>query len=297
MARKQSYGREAWEKAKALVAEPDGLVEFPTKGMWTAKKLFFLCSYLEQTSRGMGENKYFPAGLTFVDLFGGCGVSLVTDTNGTTHRYPGSSLIAATFAQPKGFRRIISVDIDSESVAACKSRVLRAGYTGDFVSILGDSNQVIDEVVSAIPRDSLAITFVDPKSLDVHYRSLVRLTQQRRSDLIILVSDRIDFQRNVELNYYNDPNSKLDDFLGQNSNWRERYDALPDRTGESPRNLLMDIYRDQLAKIGYIHSWPWILAGKQGPMFKLVYASKSDTGLKYCKIAKDEDFDGQKSLF
>ncbi|MBY0261393.1 MAG: three-Cys-motif partner protein TcmP [Phycisphaerales bacterium] len=298
------WGRVAWEHACSLVERDDGLDCVETGGMWTAQKLFFLCSYLVQVVRGMHGNSAFPGGITFIDCFAGAGACRTKDADGRVHRLPGSTLIAASIRYETGnpdrpikhFDRIISVERDPEHLDALKSRMQRVGYSGRWEIVGGDFNICTDKIAALIPARSLNVAFVDPYSLDVHFSALESLARSRSLDLIILFSDRIDLQRNVEL-YYKSDNPKLDDFLGQRSNWRDAYDKLSNREGQKICELFAKIYQEQFRRIGYLASDHWSLDGRQGPMFRLLFASKSPLGMKFCDIARKEDFGGEVSLW
>jgi three-Cys-motif partner protein len=296
MSKRRNYGREAWDRACTCVRQPDNLPFFATGGMWTAHKLYFLCSYLEQVARGMNKNIAFPDGLHYIDLFCGRGVSVVLDDAGVDRRLPGSAVIAASLGSG-AFRGMTLVDQERENVDASVARVRRCGYDGTVHAHCGDVNSIIDEVVSRLPNRALSVAFIDPCSLDVHYNTIRRLASQRAVDLLILFSDRIDLQRNVTDVYLPRKSDKLDLFLGNDSNWRERHSQLPEQSGPALRQMFADIYKEQLAKLGYVHSKSWSLPGPRGPMFRLVFASKHELGLKYCDIAASEDFQGQRGLF
>lgn len=85
-------------------------------------------------------------------------------------------------------------------------------------------------------------------------------------------------------------------FLGT-SDWRRQLDAMDDQTGAKVRALFAQIYLDQLRQIGYQFSQSWALDGPQGPVFRLVFASKHELGRKFCEIALRRDFEGNRGLF
>jgi three-Cys-motif partner protein len=289
------YGREAWKHARDLVSGDDGLPAVETSGIWTARKLFFLCVYLEQTTRAMFGHPKFPGGLAFLDLFSGSGVTVVR-TATSTGRYPGSSVIAASLHE-KPFAHIISVDADASAAAANEARVRQAGYAGHFVQQVGDANVIAPALARLLPIRALNIAFVDPFSLDVHYRTIETLARSRPLDLIILFSDRLDLGRNVEHMYYPRHSDKLDLFLGNDSGWRKRWESMADRSGPRIRAMFAEIYCEQLTKLGYVHHRTWPLEGPNGPMFRLVFASKNSLGLKFCEIALNESLEGDRGLW
>lgn len=296
MARKK-WGRSAWENACSLVESVDELPCVKTQGMWTAEKLYFLCSYLVQVLEGLHGHPAFSDGIVFIDCFAGSGVCLVKDRNDRVHRYPGSTVIAASLRlHGKSLSKIIAIEQDESHLAALKVRVARCGFPGETIWFHANFNEYADRVAAAIPKKSLNVAFLDPYALDCHYSAIAQLAYEKPLDLIVLFSDRIDLQRNVE-QYANKAESKLDDFLGRQSGWRERYAGLPDQSGTKLRDMFAEIYLEQLAKLGYQHSDTWTLTGPMGPMFKLLFVSKHALGLKYCQIAKGDQLDGSSSLF
>lgn len=273
----------------------DGLPASEFGGVWTAHKLFFLCNYLEQTTRGMSGNPSFPNGLNYVDLFAGSGVCSVEMSPGRWQRYPGSPLIAA--CTPKPFNRLFLVDRNTESISALKTRISKTSFKGALNFWEGDANAVIDEVRAAIPVGSLTVAFIDPYSLDIHYESLKRLADSRPLDLILLLSDALDIVRNVETYYLPGKSDKLDRFLGLTSGWRSHWNNLSNRDASSVRQLFAELFLRQLQQLGYRHSKSWPLEGPNGPVFRLVYASKNERGLQFCEIARNLDFEGNRGLF
>lgn len=264
--------------------------------MWTAHKLYFLCSYLVQTLEGMHGNPAFPDGIVYLDCFAGAGVSVARDESGISHRLPGSSLIAASL-QPRGksFSRIYAVESDAANADALERRIANTSFKGEFKLWRGDFNRFASQIAKELPSRALTVAFVDPYSLDIEFSAIESIARARSLDLIILFSDRIDLGRNLHV--YMGDNPKLDLFLGAQSNWRDRYAGLTDRTGPRLRAMFADIYASSLSRIGYKHSESWPLDGPQGPMFRLVFASKNPLGLKYCQIARREDFGGERTLF
>lgn len=293
MARRQ-YGREVWQRLCEFAATDPSPLSF-SGGVWTARKLFFLCHYLEQTTRAMAGNPKFPNGLCYIDLFASSGICDVRYDSGTIRRYPGSALIAA--GMPRPFSRLIMVDKSSDKLDACVERIRRIGFTGQVERIASDANRVVEQITNSVPHGSLNVAFVDPLSLDIDYATIERLAAGRPLDLIILFADAYDIVRNVAEYYYPRRSNNLDKFLGEHSHWRKRWDVLHDRSGPNVRQMFAEVYLEQLARIGYKHSRSWPIDGPSGPVYRLVFASKHPLGLKFCEIALNEDFEGTKGLF
>lgn len=292
---KQRYGRELWNRLCEAVAPDDTLPVSSFGGIWTARKLFFLCNYLEQTTRGMHGHPKFPGGMTYVDLFCGYGLCDVSWEPGKSRRYPGSALIAAS--TPKPFSRLLLIDSNEAAISATVSRVRRVGYRGDVLSWNRDANECIEEVVDQLPANALNVAFVDPFSLDIQFETVRKLVARRAMDLIVLFSDSVDIVRNVEEYYYPRRSPKLDAMLGTSSEWRIEWEKMAVRDASTIRRMFADVYKAQLAKLGYRFTKTWPLDGPKGPVYSLVYASKHELGLKYCEIALAEDFAGNLGLF
>ena len=291
----RNYGRDLWDELCECVAEDDGLPVFESSGFWTADKLYFVCQYLEQTTRGMKNRPHWKSGLTYIDLFSGSGISAVRDSSGKVHRYPGSPLIAASTPSP--FDRLILAERDPSRLDALITRLGSTGFQGDIISFLVDSNESIADISAAVPTDSLNVAFVDPYSLDVHFETIKQLASTRALDLILLFSDRFDLGRNVHRYYYpQEEQSKLDHFLGT-TDWRQRLDQLDNQSGQGVRELFARIYSEQLQTIDYNHIEHWPLEGPNGPAFRLFFASKHQLGLKYCRIALSESRQDGRGLF
>lgn len=242
----------------------------------------------------MRNNPIFSDGLCYLDLFCGAGASQV-DIDGSKRKYPGSPIIAASF--PDGFRKLIFVDKDKSTIESLQKRISKFAPDKNSVFLNRDANVSAQEIISHIPQKSLCITFIDPYSLDIHFDTIKELSSSRM-DLIILFSDRFDLGRNVHKYYYPPEEvTKLDRFLGEELDWKSRFDQLDNHSGLNVRTFFAELYIEQLSKIGYAHCKHWPLRGPGGDAFRLIYACKNELGLKYCGIAMNEDLDGTKSLF
>jgi three-Cys-motif partner protein len=231
----------------------------------------------------------WKAGVVYVDLFAGPGVCTVKKTG---QRVPGSTLIAAH--APKKFDSIIACELDPDCANACEARLSSSPAAGRAVVLRGDSNDLVDEVVSRLPKGALTLAFIDPEGLDARFETIRRLSSGRRVDLLILFADAYDILRNVDLLYMRDPNSKLDQTLGPNSNWRERWQQLGNRNGTNARALFAQIYQDQLRReLSYEHFRELPIRSDKGPLYKLIYASKSPRGLDFWDKAIGKDPGGQ----
>ncbi len=285
--------QDRWPELCKLVEKDDGLPTWDEAQHWTQQKLYFWYRYLDITTTAMFDKPPFRGGLVYVDLFAGAGVCTLKDSG---KRIPGSVFIAANMTKP--FCKIIACEENKDYAKACKSRLEKTYVKNSCHVLQGDCNQLIDEVVPLIPSDTLTIAFIDPKGLDVHFSTIKKLSNKARVDFVILFADAYDINRNAEYYYRNDPNSKLDQILGPDSHWREKLSDLSNHSGDNIRNLFVEIYKKQLTRhLGYTFFEHKTIKSARGPLYKLVYASQNELGVKFWNIATGKDVGGQRNLF
>ena len=292
-----SSAQERWHDLCELVAAPDGLPTWEEAGHWTEDKLYFWKRYIDITTMAMSGQQgrqSFPGGLVYVDLFAGSGVC--TQRGATKKRFPGSALIAA-YADPP-FRKIIACEENPEYADACKTRLLRSPAAERSVVLNGDCNALIGDVVAMIRERALTLAFVDPKGLDIQFTTIQTLCTRARADIVILLPDAYDILRNELQLYRENPESKLDQFLGPDSDWRSKLDDLENPTGANKRQRFADIYKSQLERLlGYTAFGEKVIRRAGRPLYRLVYASRHKLGLKFWNQALKEDAQGQPNLF
>jgi three-Cys-motif partner protein len=286
--------RERWLDLCETVAEPDGLPTWEEAGIWTRDKLFFWKCYIDITTTAMTDNRAFPGGVVYLDLFAGAGVCTL---RGTGERFPGSALIAANAAKP--FAKLIFCEKNRKLADACEAR-LKSTEVAQLCHVLrGDCNDLVNEVIALLPKRALTLTFIDPKGLDARFDTIARISQTTRSDIVALFADAYDVSRNEELHYRKNPKSKLDQVLGTDSDWRRQLDELESPSPASRRKLFAEIYQNQLRRLlGFEFFREKVMKSPQGiPLYRLIYASKDRLGLKFWDDALRQDSHGQKELF
>lgn len=285
--------RDRWRELCDSVAEDDGLPTWDEAGHWTLDKLRFWHRYIDITTTAMVGNPSWPGGLAYVDLFAESGICTL---RGTQRRFPGSALIAANAVKP--FSKIIVCEKDPVHAEACMARLDRTSARDRCRLFLGDCNQLIGGIVGEIPRGCLTLAFVDPKGLDAKFRTISTLASRARVDFVILFAHAVDVSRNVEHVYRQDPHSKLDQFLGPGSRWREKLDGLDVASGVHKRWLFAEIYKSQLQRhLQYCEFDDKTIEDKGRPLYKLIYASRHKLGLKFWRQAVKKDASGQRDLF
>ena len=285
--------QERWHELLEQVKVDDGLPTWEQAGKWTEDKLFFWKKYIDITTKAMSHNQAFPNGLVYVDLFAGAGVCVLKVMN---KRFPGSALIAASAPEP--FSRIIACEKKRELAEACRIRLSNSAVSERCEVLTGDCNSLIHGIVQKIPKSTLTLAFIDPKGLDAKFSTIKTLAKQARADLVILFADAYDICRNEWQYYHSNPNSKLDQVLGPESQWREILKKAGYPKGFRKRSLFAGIYKDQLRRLlGYEYFGDRVMKSCGRPMYRLVYASRSKLGLKFWEEAVKEDSSGQKELF
>ena len=184
-------GKELWNRASSWV-ETDKSEVVTALGAWTAEKLFYVGSYLAQTTHAMTGHTKFPGGIVYVDLFCGNGICADRDSG---RRFPGAALLASFCVKP--FRKLVLVDQSKTNVDVLKKRISAVACTSEIFTRAADANSAIDLVLAEVPARSLSIAFLDPWSLGIHWTTIATLTSERRSDLLILFPDAMDVDRNV----------------------------------------------------------------------------------------------------
>ena len=123
------------------------------------------------------------------------------------------------------------------------------------------------------------------------------LTKGRNVDLLILFADFMDIIRNVAI-YADQSKSNLDAVLGPDTNWREKWQALPSHAAPKVSKLFLSIYQEQLRKhLGYSVFDDEVIRAPNGTrLYRLMYASKHELGLKFWRKST-ERFRGGGRLF
>jgi len=283
--------KDRWPELCKLVETDDGL---PTResGPWTEQKLFLWNRYIEIATSAMVGKPQWQAGLVYLDLFAGPGVCRLKETG---RRLPGSPLIAAS--APKPFSKILLCEKDPVVIQACKTRIEKTGAAGHVQFFQGDCNERIADMVKEIPNRALTLAFIDPTGLHADFTTIATLANAGRVDLLVLFADAVDAVRNIE-RYREQEKSNLDRVLGPDSCWRDRRESLPIRDSISIRNMLSDIYIEQLQKhLGYEAFDEYPITCSRGALYRLIYASKHERGLEFWKKISKKDADGQRRLF
>jgi len=282
--------QDRWPELCKLYTSDDGL---PVRevGSWTEDKLFFWNRYIDITTRAMVGHPKWPAGLVYVDLFAGPGICKLRESG---RRIPGSTLIAAN--APKSFRAILAIELNADLANALTARLISSPAAAVAKVFEGNCNTAIDQLVPNIPERALTLGFIDPEALNVDFETVKKLSDCGQVDLLILFADRMDLVRNVD-RYEKENPSVLDRMMGSQSRWRERWAQLANRSADNICRLFVDEYKTQLTdRLGYRAFGEKVMESQNGPIYRLIFASKNDKGLEFWDKVTQRDRGGQMGL-
>ncbi len=214
----------------------DGLPARST-GAWVHDKKYYLERYLSIFTKGVGRK--WNGKLCYVDLFSGPGRSVI---RGGAEEVEGSPFIALKCE----FARYVFVDAP-DVLATLRKRMDSHPKVGSVSLIEGDCNEEIEAVRAAAPADHLTLAFVDPTGLQIHFRTIRRLVQDRKVDLLMTIQFGMGIRMNLRQYSQSDSNA-LTFFLG-NDSWRADVEE-----GGSPSLIgrrILDRYMQQLRALGY----------------------------------------------
>lgn len=227
--------------------------------------------------------KRWKGELYFIDLFAGPGKCVV---KGMNKEIDGSPLIA--LKSPFPFAKYFFVERNEEAYKALSERYKSHSYAERVISIQGDCNVHIDDIVRQIPTRSLSLAFIDPTGLDFWFTSLQKLAK-RKVDLIITFPDFMATARNFgRLLQSKQPNS-LDRVVGD-SQWR-KYLSAEDVTRYYCRKLISLGYQE--TKLG---NEIFIRSDRNLPLYCILFACKHSLGYTFWEGIKKIEFDGQRRL-
>ncbi len=281
------FGGRTKANGNCTVAGDDGL-PVQCVGSWTKDKHDYLRRYIGATRAARA--KYLPpapGGAAFIDLFAGPGRSRVRETG---ELIDGSPLIAAKH-EASPFTQIICCDADAENQAALTKRT--EADRGRASVVPGDCNDLIETIVSKVPKDGLNLALVDPFNLAaLRFTTLAELGALHRMDLIVFFPIG-EIRRNLKAN------RKRYAPLLSRALGTEEWSATVRSTTEVPR-LIAVFHRQLQEQCGYTPNRTYnapIRTGSQVPLYHLVFGSKHPRGDKIWENVTRRTRSGQRRLF
>jgi len=190
-----------------ILVENDGLILPDPVGSWSEKKYSLLGGYCEIFNSGV-KNKF--QNRVYIDLFAGAGYVPI---KGKNKILKSSALISLSIPTP--FTKYIFCEMDESKMFALTERVKRQFPERDVLCLLGDSNQIVDEVITEVKKlgpSTISFCFVDPFSLNLHFDTIEKLAKVGRIDFLILLALMMNANRNLH-NFIVDQSSAIDLFL------------------------------------------------------------------------------------
>jgi three-Cys-motif partner protein len=276
---------------KYLLPEDDGLLARPS-GDWAQDKLFYVKHYIDTFEKSMRKREWRRR--IYIDLFAGPGKCIDRDTQ---EYFLGSPMLALTTEFP--FTDYFFVDVDNENLKALKVRSRTTGIPEEKIRFwMGNATRRVYDITKEIRKfdsqyipgawPSLNLAFLDPNGLELEWSIVAELAQMNRMDLIIHYSQQ-GVERMVKRSINSTEQTKLDNFFGDDG-WREIYNRHKDSAGGYHRPLI-NHYKSKLKKLGYVEVkddeeiWtePVMRNQKNAPLYRLLFASKNELGIKFWK--------------
>ena len=258
-------------------------------GVWARDKLFFLAKYMDIFATGM---KFKWPHRVYVDLMAGPGRCRTRDTG---EEFQGSPVLALQTKTP--FAEVVLIESDQEAFAALRARVKDADIGRTATLIHGDCNEpaVIAHIRNHV-GSGLGLLFVDLIGLDVRFETIRAITRGRHVDLIVTFPD-MDVKRNAD----QADRDRWTAFFG-GTRWQDavaRWQAHRAPEGSVPA-MLVNLYRRELRdQLGYTHSAAVrpMVNSKRATLYRPLFASRDELGLKFWNRISQRDRNGQGDLF
>jgi three-Cys-motif partner protein len=289
---------------KYLLPEDDGL-SARASGNLAQDKLFYVKHYIDTFEKSMRKSKWRRR--IYIDLFARPGKCIDRDTQ---EYFLGSPLLALTTEYP--FTDYFFIDMDNESLETLRARSQKTEVPQERIHFLtGYANRIVYEVTKEIRKidsqyipgvwPSLNLAFLDPNGLELEWNIVAELAQMKRMDLIIHYSQQ-GVERMVKRSVNSQNETTLDRFFGD-ADWKDIYNKHKDNVSGYHRPLI-NYYKSKLKKLDYIEVkddeeiWtePLMRNQKNAPLYRLLFASKSELGVKFWKDITKIKRSGQMQL-
>lgn len=172
------------------------------------------------------------------------------------------------------------------------ARAFKAVQTdGPKVAVItGDANQAVPVVKLMMPGFAgrrIALSIVDPYGIDFHWDSLAGLTLHERMDLLVLFPEDMDIERNLTLE------QRLDLYMPPGADWRTAITQAKNRG-----RVMRELYQAGMTRLLGLHvGEPKAIRAHGREIYKLLYASPHQLGLKVWDDCRREDPGGQIEMY
>lgn len=226
-----------------IPVQHDGLKLPEPVGSWSEKKYSLVGGYCEIFNAGI-KNKFDNR--VYIDLFSGAGYAPIKGKNKILKTSP---LISLSIPTP--FTKYIFCEMDEEKIEALEIRARREHPDKDITFFKGDSNFLVDDVINAVKKlgsSTISFCFVDPFSLNLHFKTIEKISKIGRVDFLILLALMMNAKRNLH-NYILEESKIIDLFIDR-LNWRDPFKNTEVRK-EDFIKFLAKIYDENMTKLGY----------------------------------------------
>jgi three-Cys-motif partner protein len=226
-----------------ILVNDDGLKMPDPVGEWSEKKYSLMGGYSEIFNAGIKNNFN---NRVYIDLFAGAGFVPIKNKNKILKS---SALISLSIPTP--FTKYIFCEIDQEKINALKIRARREHPDKDIVFIPGDSNNTISIVIEEIKKlgpSTISFCFVDPFSLNLHFKTIEELSKVGRIDFLILLALMMNANRNLH-NFIMEESKVIDLYINK-FDWRDTF-LKGETRKEDFIKFIADSYDQNMLNLGY----------------------------------------------
>jgi three-Cys-motif partner protein len=234
-------------------------------GAWVPnEKHTYLAKYVEGTRQA---RKKYPRRV-YIDLFCGPGRIQVKGEDRTRH---GGAQIAWLHSRldQAGFTDCFVGDLDAERASACERRLSALG--ANVKSFAGPAETVVDQVIAALPKNSLSLVYLDPYNLQYLSFSIIeKLARLSKVDFAVHFST-MDLRRNVLMEF----NPERARFDAAAPGWRDHIDPTAFIRGDADE-AFFEYWCGLVEKLGFIISErkPLVRDDANRPLYHLIFFSR-----------------------
>lgn len=258
---------------------PDGLY-LPEIKRHSLEKLRRHNFYAAIFSKAM--HKMWPQ-RAYIGLYSGAGLATLADSGEVV-----TTSALAVCKQEVPFTRYIFVDDDPRCVKALEARIESLDPDLDVVMIEGDVNEVVGDVVEAMPsfgpdKGLLSLCFIDPFKANLDF-SVIRSLARYKIDFLILLPFGFDVRRNLKRYLRNEEDDRIGAMI-DDPDWRRKWRnaGLPDRHFV---RFLLERFDSTMQNLGFRHrEWKETynvrVSGMEVFLYSLALYSRHERGQEF----------------
>jgi len=213
-----------------------------------------------------------------LDLFAGTGLNWSSIQQ---KEIPGSPLIALNAGEPEAVK-VVMAEKHEGAFKALSHRTKPCGSRG--VSLLGDANEMVEEMLAHVVKAAPAFAFLDPEGSELAWSTVERIADHKRGvsrkiEQLILFPTDMGFVRLAP-----DYPDKVTNMFGHDR-WEKIYAArkADKLSADEARGAYVKLYAEGLTGLGYETVLDRQIAkeaskGGQTPMYFLIFATDHDAG-------------------